>query len=88
MHSTSYGEFFETKNNIRYFDYHRLDLSFRQIVYKRKFTVLLDLDIYNLYNRRNTFYFKETYDETEGKYYYRNVSLFPVMPSMTMTIKF
>jgi len=36
MHETSYGEFFETKNNIRYFDYHRLDFSFRHIINKRK----------------------------------------------------
>jgi hypothetical protein len=34
MHETSYGEFFETKNNIRYYDYHRLDISFRHIIFK------------------------------------------------------
>jgi hypothetical protein len=88
MHNTSYGEWFETKNNIRYFDYHRLDLSYRRIIYKRKFSVFLDVDIYNAYNRKNTFYLRETYDEDEQRYYYRNVSLFPVMPSLTVTIKF
>ena len=88
MHDTSYGEFFETKNNIRYFDYHRLDLSFRQIVYKRRFLILLDADIYNVYNHKNTFYFKKTYDETEKRYYFKNISLFPVMPSLTVTMKY
>lgn len=88
MHNTSYGEWFETKNNIRYFDYHRLDLSFRQIIYKRKFSILLDIDIYNVYNKKNTFYFLQAYDEDEKRYYYKNISLFPVMPSLTLTLKY
>ncbi len=88
MHETSYGEFFETKNNIRYFDYHRLDLSFRQIIYKRKYSIFLDADIYNVYNHKNTFYFKKTWDEAEQIYYFKNISLFPIMPSLTITIKF
>jgi hypothetical protein len=88
MHETSYGEFFETKNNIRYFDYHRFDLSFRQILYKRRFSIYLDADIYNVYNRRNTFYFKKTFDTTEKVYYFKNISLFPIMPSITITIKY
>ena len=88
MHNTSYGEWFETKNNIRYFDYHRLDLSYRRIIHKRKITVLLDVDIYNVYNRKNTFYLMQTYDESKKSYYYKNISLFPVMPSLTLTFKY
>ncbi len=88
MHETSYGEFFETKNNIRYYDYHRLDLSYRHIIYKRKFTLLLDVDIYNVYNRKNTFYFKKIWSEAEKRYFYKNISLFPVMPSLTLTIQY
>jgi len=88
MHDTSYGEFFETKNNIRYFDYHRLDFSVRHIIYKRRISIFLDADVYNVYNHKNTFYFKKTWDETEQRYYYKNISLFPVMPSLTVTIKY
>lgn len=88
MHNTSYGEWFETKNNIRYFDYHRLDLACRYIINKRKFSILIDADIYNVYNRKNTYYFRETYDENEKRYYYKNIFLFPVMPSLTVTIKY
>ncbi|MCJ7449872.1 MAG: TonB-dependent receptor [Bacteroidales bacterium] len=88
MNETSYGEFFETKNNIRYFDYHRLDLSFRQIFHKRKSTFFIDADIYNVYNRKNTYYFRETFDETDGSYYFKNISLFPVMPSLSLRILF
>lgn len=88
MHETSYLEWFETKNNIRYLDYHRLDLSYRQIIYKKKFSILLDIDVYNVYNRKNTFYFKKEYDEETKLYYYRNVSIFPIMPSISLTLKY
>ena len=66
MHETSYGEFFETKNNIRYYDYHRLDISFRHIIYKRNFSIFIDADIYNVYNRKNTFYLKTWIEEKRG----------------------
>ena len=88
MHETSYGEFFETKNNIRFFDYHRLDISFRHTIYKQKFTVLLDADIYNVYNHKNTFYFKKIYDDDGKRYYFKNISLIPIMPSFTITLKY
>ncbi len=84
----SYGEFFDTKNNIRYFDYHRLDLSIRQIIYKRKFSISIDADIYNVYNHKNTYYFKEVYDWWEKKYYFKNIYLFPIMPTLTILIKY
>lgn len=88
MHETSYGEFFETKNNIRYFDYHRLDFSFRHTIHKRRFSMFIDADIYNVYNRKNTFYFKKTRDEEEKRYFYKNISLFPIMPSLSVTVNF
>ncbi|MEI6050605.1 MAG: hypothetical protein WCS03_17040, partial [Bacteroidota bacterium] len=88
MHETSYGEFFETKNNIRYFNYHRLDLSVRHVFPIRRLTFFLDGDIYNIYNRKNTFYFKKTFDNITKSYYFKNISLFPIMPTLTLTIKY
>jgi hypothetical protein len=88
MHETSYGEFFETKNNIRYFNYHRLDLSVRHVFPMRRLTFFLDADIYNIYNRKNTFYFKKTFDNSTNSYYFKNISLFPIMPTLTVTIKY
>jgi hypothetical protein len=87
-HSTSYAELFETKNNIRFFDYHRLDLSFRYMVHKRRSTIFIDADVYNAYNRRNTYYFQETFDPEDNSYYFKNMSLFPIMPSLSMRINF
>jgi hypothetical protein len=88
MHETSYGEFFETKNNIRFYDYNRLDLAFRHIFIKPRFTIYLDADIYNVYNQKNTLYFRKTYDESSQSYYFKNISLFPVMPTVSITIKY
>jgi len=88
MHETSYGEFFETINNIRYFDYNRMDIAFRRVIYFNNFTLFLDADIYNVYNRKNTFYFRKTYDEAEKRYYFKNISLFPIMPTLSLTIKY
>ncbi|MEI6050778.1 MAG: carboxypeptidase-like regulatory domain-containing protein, partial [Bacteroidota bacterium] len=88
MHETSYGEFFETKNNVRYFNYHRLDLSVRHVFPMRRLTFFLDADIYNIYNRKNTFYFKKTFDNSTKSYYFKNISLFPIMPTLTLTIKY
>ena len=88
MHETSYGEFFETKNNIRYYDYNRLDLAFRHIIIKKRFSFYLDADIYNVYNRKNTLYIKRMFNESDQKYHFKNISLFPVMPTLTLTIKY
>jgi len=88
MHETSYGEWFETKNNIRYFDYHRLDLSCRYVIPMKRLSVMIAADVYNVYNRKNTYYFRRTYDESEQVYYFKNISLFPVMPSVSVTIKY
>lgn len=88
MHETSYGEFFETKNNIRYYNYNRLDLAFRHIIIKKRFSFYLDADIYNVYNRKNTLYIKRMFNESDQKYHFKNISLFPVMPTLTLTIKY
>ena len=87
IHNTLYGKWFETKNNIRYPDYHRLDFSVRKIFKIKDTFINLDFDISNVYNRRNTFYLKEIYDEKRKTYIYKNVSLFPIMPSLSLSIQ-
>ena len=87
IHNTMYGKWFETKNNIRYPDYHRLDFSMRRIFKIKNTFINLDLDISNVYNRRNTFYLKEVFDETRKTFIYKNVSLFPIMPSISLSFQ-
>jgi hypothetical protein len=87
IHNTLSGRWFETKNNIRYPDYHRLDLSVRRIFKIKRTFINLDFDIANVYNRRNTFYLREVFDETRKTFIHKNVSLFPIMPSFSLSIQ-
>ena len=83
------------RNSYRMIPYHRLDLG---LVYKlrpsriggeRDFT----FSIYNAYNRRNAYfiYFEQTRDKITDKvtgYRAQQVSLFPIIPSVTYNFKF
>ncbi|MGI4863449.1 MAG: TonB-dependent receptor [Janthinobacterium lividum] len=83
------------RNSYRLIPYHRLDLG---MVYKlapsrrggeRDFT----FSIYNAYNRRNAYfiYFEQTRDKVTDQvtgYRARQVSLFPIIPSVTYNFKF
>ena len=86
-HTTSFGEWFETKNNIRYPDYHRLDISVRKTFKLKNAFFNLDFDIANVYNRKNTFYLERIFDEKRKIYIYKNVSLFPIMPSFSLSLE-
>ncbi|GCC51092.1 TonB-dependent receptor [Chryseotalea sanaruensis] len=84
-----YGE----RNSFRMPAYHRLDLAATYIARKsERFESAWIFSVYNLYNRRNPYYI---YFETKGdlKEYkletsIRQVSLFPVLPSVTYRFKF
>ena len=92
---TEYSE----RNAYRMPPYHRLDLSVDWTIAKRKrFETGLNLSVYNVYNRKNLFYiFIETQVlldpdpnnmslsiSTQGK----QMSLFPILPSITWNFKF
>jgi len=75
------------KNEYRMRPYHRLDLGIKFI---KKFPSgrerTWDLSIYNAYSRRNPyFYFVST---ENGKNVIKQVSLFPIIPSITYNFKF
>ena len=80
------------RNSYRLIPYHRLDLG---VVYKigARRNQDLTLSIYNAYNRRNAYFvFFETVrdratDRTTG-FRARQVSLFPVIPSLTYNFRF
>jgi hypothetical protein len=79
------------RNGFRLPAYHRMDIG---IVYhfKPKWGEAdLTLSIYNVYNRRNTYfiYFEEIKDENDipVKYVAKQVSLFPIIPTLTFNFK-
>jgi len=84
------------KNAFRMSDYHRLDLSFQFNKKKPKWERTWVLGVYNAYYHRNPYYMtldKEfIFDEETGKYYekrrFREVSILPIIPSVSYQFKF
>jgi len=81
------------RNSYRMAPYHRLDLSVNYLHKKtNKFESSFNLSIYNVYNRYNPYFI---YFETEGslnemsmQIKAKQVSLFPILPSVTWNFKF
>ena len=86
---SEYGD----RNAFKLPDYHRMDISVTyNLVRNKKWKSFLNFSIYNVYNRSNPFY---VYFETKGdmdKYNLeikaKQVSLFPILPSLTWNFKF
>lgn len=81
---------FGPRNSQRLEPYHRMDLSltWRPGIYKKKdFNSHWSFSVYNVYNRRNTFFTYTDYDTdlekgtAEAKAF--KVSIFPILPSVT-----
>lgn len=76
------------RNSSKMPDYHRLDLGVHFIKKVRKGTRTWSFSIYNVYNRQNAYYIfydkKENADEI-GLY---QLSLFPIIPSFSYSLKF
>ena len=66
--------------------YHRFDLGVNFHKQKKNYERTISLSIYNLYNRKNPFfvYLDEEPDQTVA----RQVSLFPIIPTLTYNIRF
>lgn len=75
------------KNGLRMAAYHRMDFGV-QITKKMKYWLRTwEFSFYNLYNRRNPFfYFSET--QPNGEVVLKQLSLFPIIPSLSWSIKF
>lgn len=84
------------KNSFRAEPYHRFDLSLQFHKKKRHHERTWELSIYNLYNRRNPFFYNLTtrpvYDAA-GKYIrsetaLQRISIFPIVPTLSYNFKF
>ena len=87
---------YSDRNAFRLNPYHRLDLSLNwTIVKKKRFETGLNFSVYNVYNRKNPFFVffetktnyveGESFDMTTKAY---QMSLFPILPSITWNFKF
>jgi hypothetical protein len=78
---------FEKKNSFRTAAYHRLDVGFTRTSLKKWGELSWNFGAYNLYNRRNPFYYYIGYDN-RGNKALRRVSIFPIIPSISLSFKF
>jgi hypothetical protein len=95
--STTTLGYYDNRNNFRLNPTHRLDLSFN---WHRKFSdkvsSTLNLSIYNAYNNRNPFlvyvytdsYYDYNRDETVETRTLRQLTLFPIIPTLSYAISF
>ncbi|MBU0764566.1 MAG: TonB-dependent receptor, partial [Bacteroidetes bacterium] len=87
-----YGE----RNSYRMAPYHRLDISATYQNHEKqknkKYKTYWNFSIFNVYNRANPYfiYFDNEGDFQTGNFqtYAKQVSLFPILPSVTLNIKF
>jgi hypothetical protein len=81
---TDYGD----KNGFRMAPYHRLDLGIQFHKQKKKYERIWEISIYNVYNRKNPFYYFYEYDVKSNEQVLKQISLFPIIPSFSYSIKF
>jgi hypothetical protein len=75
------------RNAFRMGAYHRADLGIQFVKEHPKYSRVFELSFYNVYNRQNPFFY---YIDTDinGKQELMQVSLFPIIPSVSWSFKF
>jgi hypothetical protein len=75
------------RNAYRMSPYHRMDVGIQFHKIRKKYTRTLEVGIYNLYSRQNPFFY---YIDTKanGEQKLMQVSLFPIIPSISCSWKF
>ncbi len=83
-----YIDIYESRNNFRMPDYHRLDVSVKFIKQKKRYLRTWILSVYNAYHRFNPFFRYKEYDYFNNKIVFKEVSVFPIVPSISYQFKF
>jgi len=77
------------RNNFRLPAYHRLDLGIQMLKELQNDTRLtLDLSLFNVYNRKNTYYTYLFENRATNLFEFRKVSLFPIIPHFEIKLNF
>jgi hypothetical protein len=85
---TMYVNDYDGKNNFRMEAYHRLDIGMQFHSKLKRSERIFELSVYNLYNRRNPYFYYIGYKTNSSERVLKRVSLFPIMPSISWTYKF
>lgn len=75
------------KNSYRMKDFHHLDFAVNFSKKKKNLFRIWTFGVYNVYNRQNPFYYYLQQDENK-KWHLMQQSLFPIIPSISYSIKF
>jgi hypothetical protein len=79
-----YGE----KNGFRMAPYHRLDVGIQFTKVKKRYTRTFELSFYNAYNRWNPFFYYIERGQTATQNKLMQITLFPILPSVSWSWKF
>ncbi|WP_430815996.1 TonB-dependent receptor [Carboxylicivirga sp. RSCT41] len=79
--------YFEHRNNYRMPDYHRLDFGINFHKQKKRGMRTWNISVYNVYNRQNPFFLYAGHND-EGNKVLKQITLFPILPSVSYTYKF
>lgn len=85
---TSTVDRYSSRNGERMPAYHRFDVGLNFHKEKRWGTRTWNISVYNAYNRRNPFFLYIHQDWMSGRRSVRQVSLFPIIPSVSYIFKF
>ena len=91
--------YLEGRNNYRLPDYHRLDVAFNFHKQLRRCERIWSISVYNVYNRQNPFMVYQGSSSNvdygpDGEVFYsshpvlKQLSIFPIMPSVSLTYRF
>ncbi len=75
-------------NNFRMRDFHRLDIGLNFIKQKKKGERIWNISIFNVYNRKNPYYYFLQRDDLDGQLSLKQQSLFPFLPSVSYSFNF
>lgn len=79
---------YEGRNGYRMHPYHRLDANVALTKDKKYWTRTWNFGVYNAYSRLNPFFIYQAYDYETNTNNYRQVSLFPIIPSISYEFTF
>jgi outer membrane receptor for ferrienterochelin and colicin len=82
-----YVDIYKGRNNFRMPNYHRMDISFRFIKQRKKYQRTWAVSIYNVYNHFNPLFRYKNFD-SGNNIVFKDVSVFPILPSFSYQFKF
>jgi hypothetical protein len=85
---TSSIDYYNGRNGFRLLNYHRLDFSVNWIKQKKRYTRTWNLSFYNMYNRKNPFYYYIDYDNVNNEGKVKSITLLPIIPNLSWVIEF